>query len=214
MLQVLGSEHSRLCLSCPRMLLGDEVSTPILNAILLLLMTTGVILLISCLWPASRPHEMPWTPREPERQCIRRFILPPDALRFNEPNLPLASTTKAASVVQRMSESFTPSARRQLQAWEYSWTFHPTTPAARDCTPLLVFINRGSGGRQGEAALLQMRALLSPQQAPFLPFITQPPMRPRPASVATRSRTACTTHQTCAMPSTISACELHGRSLI
>ena len=32
------------------------------------------------------------------------------------------------------------------------------------CTPLLVFVNRGSGGRQGAASLLHLRRVLSPHQ--------------------------------------------------
>ena len=79
-----------------------------------------------------------------------------------------------ASVVQRVTDTvpsvarlLSPDPRRlreRQQAWETSWTFQPKSEAARDCTPLLVFINRASGGRQGEATLVQLRSLLSPQQ--------------------------------------------------
>lgn len=73
-------------------------------------------------------------------------------------------------MIQRVSETVSTAAtlagrwQQSTSKWQHTWTFHPTTQAARDCTPLLVFVNRGSGGRQGEATLVQMRALLSAQQ--------------------------------------------------
>ena len=145
-----------------------------------------MLLIIGWLWPASKPFaqlELLWTvaPREAERARIWRLILPPDALDYGEEAIPRSTAASSgsdrrspmkASVVQRVTDTvrvarlLSPDPRRRdrQQAWEHSWTFRPATEAARDCTPLLVFINRASGGRQGEATLAQLRSLLSPQQ--------------------------------------------------
>ena len=152
-----------------------------------------VVLLISWIWPSSQhPLDLLWTvaPRDDDRARIWRLILPTEALDFGAPEEPAAAAAAAAaatsastatassraSMVKRVSESvgvarlLSPDHRRQQPtASEHSWTFRPQTDSARDRTPLLVFINRGSGGRQGEATAVHLRALLSPQQARAAP---------------------------------------------
>ena len=136
-----------------------------------------ILLIIGWLWPSTKPFyqlELLWTvaPRDSERARIWRLILPPEALDFGESKeRERASSQPATTTLQRMSETvssrislLSPDRRGAPAAWEHSWTFRPQTEAARDRTPLLVFINRASGGRQGEATLVQLRALLSPQQ--------------------------------------------------
>ena len=135
------------------------------------------IVLIGYLWPESREKmELFWTvaPRDAERARIWRLILPNEALDFGDAaskGPPAPEAAAGATVVKRLSNNLgvarllSPDGRRgQQSAWEHNWTFRPQTEAARDRTPLLVFINRASGGRQGEATLVQLRALLSPQQ--------------------------------------------------
>ena len=145
-----------------------------------LLVTTTILLglmIIGWLWPSSKPFaqlELLWTvaPREAERARIWRLILPQEALDFGESKEEKATPPPVpTSVVQRVSQTvgvarlLSPDSRRgHQQAWEHNWTFRPVNDFARDRTPLLVFINRASGGRQGEATLVQLRALLSPQQ--------------------------------------------------
>ena len=130
-----------------------------------------ILVAIGWLWPASKPFaqlELLWTvaPREAERARIWRLILPQDALEYSEAGTVPGAAAQAerspmvpASVVQRVTDTvpsvarlLSPDPRRlreRQQAWETSWTFQPKSEAARDCTPLLVFINRASGGRQG-----------------------------------------------------------------
>ena len=73
--------------------------------------------------------------------------------------------TKRLSEKLDVARLLSPDGRKsQQQQWEHHWTFKPQTKSAADRTPLLVFINRASGGRQGEATLVHLRALLSPQQ--------------------------------------------------
>jgi len=46
----------------------------------------------------------------------------------------------------------------------HAFTFDHSVRSGHECTPLLVFVNPASGGRQGQAALTQLRALLSEHQ--------------------------------------------------
>ena len=101
------------------------VDATLFNAAALVLVTAGAVILMNLLWPSSHPHEMLWmvAPRDVECQRIRRLVLPLEALRFDKTKLPTASTSKAASVVQRIiPESFSTTTRRQQQAVDHSWT--------------------------------------------------------------------------------------------
>ena len=150
---------------------GTGVQDPFASSAAVLLVTFVAVLFISWVWPTTRQLDLLWSvPREAERARILRLVLPADALDFGSahPSSPDAKDpanqkkSLRGHVVQRLSESL--SLQHQNQAWQHSWTFRPTTSAARDRTPLLVFINRASGGREGETTLVHLRALLSPQQ--------------------------------------------------
>jgi hypothetical protein len=155
------------------------------------------LLLLLWIWPSTGTFaqlELLWTvaPREEERRRIWRLILPPEALDFGEAPRPSPGTSQSSYFPRLLS----PDPRKQQQlAWEHKWTFRPQTESARDRTPLLVFINRASGGRQGEATLVQLRALLSPQQ------VRRPPLPP--ASSSKRSTSTSTPTRTCPVPFTL-----------
>ena len=86
---------------------------------------------------------------------------------------PSSSLGERSTVVQRVltrgheaaSLLRSPSGKQRPHPSPHAFVFDPTVAAAHDVTPLLVFVNPGSGGRQGQAALAQLRSLLSPQQA-------------------------------------------------
>lgn len=161
-----------------------------ISAAVLLALALAAITLFGWLWPSYNSFsqlELLWivAPGEVEKERIWRLVLPLEALDFGAQGPP-PSTTQG--VVQRVSESvgvarlLSPDGRRQQsQAWVHTWTFRPTTESARDRTPLLVFINRASGGRQGEATLVHLRALLSDHQASAC----------CPAAKLARARRAC-----------------------
>jgi hypothetical protein len=152
---------------------GPSADNTTWSITVVLMATVLTLIIINILWPtgAASKLELLWTvaPREAERRRIWRLILPSEALVFNEVKSPQAAPQER-SVVKRVSERLdvarllSPDGRKSQQQWEHHWTFRPQTESARDRTPLLVFINRASGGRQGEATLVHLRALLSPQQ--------------------------------------------------
>ena len=129
---------------------------PMLHSALLLLATLVVLAAVAAAWPAAHlNHDIMWmvAPQDAERSRIRRLILPTDAIELSRPVPPTGR-----SRLPSLSGGFGTSARHS----QHSWTFDPKAAAAQDCTPLLVFVNPGSGGRQGRATLLALRSLLSP----------------------------------------------------
>lgn len=154
-----------------------------LHSTSLIILTLLLMLLLCWLWPASssplQSLELHWTvePRESERRKIQRLILPTDAIAFETTASPPEASASiaaspASSVVRRMSASVSAATghltglyvpEQGMGANPYKWRFLPNS-APRGITPLLVFVNRGSGGRQGEALLAHFRRLLSPQQ--------------------------------------------------
>eukprot|EP00965_Chrysotila_dentata_P191988 6174894-Pleurochrysis_carterae.AAC.1 len=149
--------------------------SPALHSLVIILLTLAVIILACRVWPAAYfQHELLWTvaPREVERFRIRNLILPTEALDFGAPPTSTAKQNLPAppppSVVQRVVQATTAnlvrSSERAVAVNPHKWLFRSTSPAAFDCTPLLVFVNRTSGGRQGQTAMSQLRNLLSPHQ--------------------------------------------------
>ena len=149
-------------------LLLTSSTAPLLTSLSLILITLAIVILSSWLWPGSQGLDFDVRTADSERARIWRLILPPDALDFGDASVPQSPNDgrdRTSSIVQRVRSSMSELRHPyQLHAWQHTWTYRPTTEAARDCTPLLVFINRASGGRQGEATLVHLNALLSPQQ--------------------------------------------------
>ena len=152
---------------------------PPLMTIALLTATLALIYLISIMHAQATPPDLDPRQLEEARARLWRLILPEQLLDFGEATPPTSPPAKgaeaaseklrlrsAASLAQRVRHSIaelrTPTLQPQL--WQNSWTYRPSAEVARDRTPLLVFINRGSGGRQGEATLVQLKALLSAHQ--------------------------------------------------
>jgi diacylglycerol kinase (ATP) len=147
--------------------------------IALLTATLALIYLISIMHAQATPPDLDPRQLEEARARLWRLILPEQLLDFGEATPPTSPPAKgaeaaseklrlrsAASLAQRVRHSIaelrTPTLQPQL--WQNSWTYRPSAEVARERTPLLDFINRGSGGRQGEATLVQLKALLSAHQ--------------------------------------------------
>lgn len=133
--------------------------SPLLRSALVLSATIAILLFVTCCWPQGFERELLWTvdTTETEQWRVRTLILPREALEWPK----AACTTpqsKSARIVKRVGEA---TGLRSIQ--QAGWVFKPNF-APHNCTPLLVFVNCGSGGRQGAAMLLQLRGLLSPHQ--------------------------------------------------
>ena len=127
---------------------------------MLLLSVAIGILLVTWFWSQGFERELLWTVEttESEQRRIRTLILPHEALEWPKA-VPATPQSKSARIVKRVGEAT--GLRSSTQ--QGGWVFKPDL-APHDCTPLLAFVNRGSGGRQGAAMLHQLRRLLSPHQ--------------------------------------------------
>lgn len=152
-----------------------DTPVPLLSSAVLIFTAFMVILFVSWLWPATRPltlNGLDLHSHEAEQARIQQLILPTEALHYERADTapPALDSTpavraRASSVVQIVSQKVglrSPHAPKESSL--HRWTFEPRDEAARDRTPLLVFINRGSGGQQGGSMLVALHALLSPQQ--------------------------------------------------
>ena len=140
---------------------GDDAwmgSYPLLYSALLIASSVGAMLLLLILWPQGE-RELLWTVEttESEQRRIHGLILPHAALEW--PKAASPAPRRSAQLVKRVGEA----AGLVSTTQQGGWVFRPEL-AGSDCTPLLVFVNRGSGGRQGAATLLHLRRLLSPYQ--------------------------------------------------
>lgn len=157
---------------------------PIFHSVLLVIATLAVVWLVRVAWPS--PHrDLLWTdPPATAREHIRRLILPAEAIRLRKPaeasSLSAPTATPAASlskrsgttVVQRVSTEAariaagmrSPTSRAAPSASAHCFSYDSSSPFAHECTPLLVFVNPTSGGRQGQETLAQLRALLTEPQ--------------------------------------------------
>ena len=153
----------------------EAMSDSLTSSAILFAATITALLLLSCLCTSVpfAPLELLFAvqppPPESVRSRIRRLILPAEALEHRHngaPATPSGTAHLTTAVAKRLSEAATGLRHRRstVAAQLHTWTFNPLCAAARDCTPLLVFVNRGSGGRQGEQVVSQLRALLSPPQ--------------------------------------------------
>lgn len=141
-------------------LLSARDPAPLIHSLTLLASALLFLFIFRWLNPETPKSHLTWSLQgEIDRSRIRGLLLPTAAILPREPPAPFNPTKSLVSreVVRRV-QSLT---RRSNP---YSWVFTPLPTQARNCTPLLVFVNPGSGGRQGEEALSQLRALLSPQQ--------------------------------------------------
>ncbi|KAL1527213.1 hypothetical protein AB1Y20_015892 [Prymnesium parvum] len=172
-------EEARVSLVLPLeadigLLLQNREPAPLLHSLALLATALLVLLIFRWRWPAPPQPQLTWTLQgELERSRIRGLLLPTAALKPRDPH-PTADTPSKSRVsrevvrrVQAVGDHISAAAgleSRARRAHLYSWVFSPHAADPRDYTPLLVFVNCGSGGRQGEEALSQLQALLSEQQ--------------------------------------------------
>jgi hypothetical protein len=136
-------------------------TNPLLSSALLIAVTVCAMLFLFQLLPQGE-RELFWTVEstEAEQRRIRSLILPYTALEWpKQASSTPSKTGRGAQLVKRVGEA----AGLVSSTQQGGWIFKPEL-AGTDCTPLLVFVNRGSGGRQGAASLLQLRRLLSPHQ--------------------------------------------------
>ena len=127
---------------------------------LLVSVTVGILLIATWFWPQGFERELLWTVEttESEQRRMRTLILPREALEWPKV-VPTTPQSKSAQIVQRVGEAT--GLRSSTQ--QGGWVFKPEL-APHDGSPLLVFVNRGSGGRQGAAMLPKLRRMLSPHQ--------------------------------------------------
>lgn len=149
------------------LLTNREAPAPMTHSLILIATSLLVLLFFRWLWPVG--HQPPaWTlaPHAVERSRVRRLVLPTNALEPREPHTPYLKTT--SKVIHRVTNGLSSLSAAtglvQGSTSMYSWSFVPQDQKDRNCTPLLVFVNCGSGGQVGEALIQQLRALLSPQQ--------------------------------------------------
>ena len=131
---------------------------PLLFSAVLISLTLGVMLAL--LWCQSQgERELLWTVdlTESEKRRTLSFLLPHTALEW--PKARETTPRRKSHLVKRVGEA----TGLVSSAQQGGWVFRPEL-AGTDCTPLLVFVNRGSGGRQGAASLLHLRRVLSPHQ--------------------------------------------------
>ena len=158
-------------------------SSPLLHSAILT--ATSLIALaitsIFCLGPTTRlAEENLFTPESSaaDRARIARLAIPADAIRLRtaggdttpraegkgSPMTTMPPPPARASFMRRGAPAHTKSGVG-VGSSVHSWTFEPSG-ATSECTPLLVFVNRSSGGREGQLTLARLRSLLSPHQVP------------------------------------------------
>jgi len=139
---------------------GDPYASvnPLLFSAVLIALTIGVMLAL--IWCQSQgQRELLWTVdlTESEKRRTLSLLLPHTALEW--PKARETTPRRRSHLVKRVGEA----TGLVSSAQQGGWVFRPEL-AGTDCTPLLVFVNRGSGGRQGAASLLHLRRVLSPHQ--------------------------------------------------
>lgn len=137
---------------------GHVSVNPLLFSAVLIALTIGVMLALLYLWPQGE-RELLWTVdlTESEKRRTLSLLLPQTALEW--PKARETTPRRRSQLVKRVGEATGLVSSTQ----QGGWVFRPEL-AGTDCTPLLVFVNRGSGGRQGAASLLHLRRVLSPHQ--------------------------------------------------
>lgn len=133
---------------------------PLLFSAVIIALTMGVMLAL--IWCQSQgERELLWTVdlTESEKRRIFSLLLPHAALEW--PKARETTPRRRSHLVKRVGEAT--GLVSSVQQEQGGWVFRPEL-AGTDCTPLLVFVNRGSGGRQGAASLLHLRRVLSPHQ--------------------------------------------------